>query len=84
VKEKEGIKICKGLWKCSNPMWFVLITKKVSRHIWEGKFYNNEGTYMGNGKWNDQGNFYMIGMDMYRLDERRRGEEGGWPNVPQM
>lgn len=77
--------ISKGLWKTEGGILFVLITKEVMKHLWEGVFYNMKGQKLSIGKWKDNGDYFMSDMPQYTLVERRRDgadKGGGWPNVP--
>jgi hypothetical protein len=78
------MQICSGLWKTAGEIWFVLITKSMMKHQWEGYFYNKDGVYKGTSRWKDNGEYFMSDMSQYKLIERKRGTENGWPNVPQM
>ena len=72
--------ICKGIWRTEGG-YFVQILKQTSRKGWEGNFIDINGQISSHGFWVSNGDYYLGEMPQYKLIERKRGEEKGWPNV---
>lgn len=69
-----------GLWRLSNGGYARLTSFNNETKMWDALLFDETGAYSGNVFYDQFGNA-EDGNEFLRLEEKKRGEEKGWPDV---